>query len=255
MHQHGYAPVNGANLYYELSGDGPPLLLIHAGIADSDMWTPQLRALTAHFQVLRFDLRGFGRSLLPPGSFRNVDDVAALLDYLGIRHTHVVGCSYGGLTAIDFALTYPQRVERMVLSAPSIGGVAPAPDMAAYWEQEEALIEVGKLDEATELNLVLWVDGPSRTPAQVDAAVRTEVGRMQMRTFELDAPDDAEPLALDPPAVERLDELTMPVLVLVGAAGPAGPGGAGPAVGAGPAGRAHGRYRRRSPYAQHGEAR
>ena len=213
----GFVETNGARLYYTVNGSGPVLLLIHAGVADSDMWNSQIDAFARHFRVVRFDMRGFGRSLLPSGTFRNWDDVAGLLDALEIEQAHVLGCSYGGLVAVDFALTFPKRVDRLALSAPSIGGIAPPEELRAFWDEEDALLEAGRLKEATELNLVLWVDGPHRSPNEVDPAVRADVGRMQMRIFQLDEPEDAEAIPLDPPANERLDRLTMPVLVLTGA--------------------------------------
>jgi 3-oxoadipate enol-lactonase len=213
----GHVPVNGAQLYYDMTGSGPPLLLIHAGVADSDMWHSQVDMLAPHFQVIRFDMRGFGRSPLPSGSFRNCDDVAGLLDALEIKRAHLIGCSFGALVAVDFALTYPERVDRLVLVAPSIGGMAPPDELRAFWDEEDALLEAGRLTEATELNLALWVDGPYRTPDAVDPEVRAEVGRMQMRAFQLDEPEDAEAIPLDPPAAARLEQLTMPSLVLTGA--------------------------------------
>lgn len=210
------APVNGANLYYEVSGSGYPLLLLHAGIADSRMWDDQFATFAQHYRTIRFDQRGFGQSLMPPGAYANHDDVAGLLDYLQIDKAYLLGISNGGRIALDFALTYPARVAALVLGAPSVGGVGPSERIIEFFEQEEEALVRGDLEAATELNLRLWVDGPQRSPDQVDAKVRQRVHEMQMRAFQIPIPDDARPTRLETPAIERLGEVQAPTLVIAG---------------------------------------
>src|SRR4051812_40671751 len=79
----GFAQVNGARLYYEAAGAGHPLVLVHAGIADCRMWDEQVDAFAEHHRVIRYDLRGFGRSDMPPGPFAHHDDLRGLLRALG----------------------------------------------------------------------------------------------------------------------------------------------------------------------------
>ncbi len=81
----GFAEVNGARLYYEVGGAGHPLVLIHAGICDSRMWDDQWNDLAQHFQVIRYDVRGFGRSAMPTAPFAHRDDLYALLRLLNNR--------------------------------------------------------------------------------------------------------------------------------------------------------------------------
>jgi pimeloyl-ACP methyl ester carboxylesterase len=212
----GYADLNGAPLYYEVTGTGEPLVLIHAGIADCRMWSAQTAALSANRRLVTFDLRGFGRSQIPASSVRHHEDVHALLAHLGIERTDIVGISFGGRVAIDFALAYPQHIRRLVLGAPSIGGEGSSPAIDAFAEQEEAFLDAGDLDAASDLNVRFWVDGPQRTPDHVSAAVRDLVRAMQRDAFGVPIPDGARFEGLKPPAVDRLQELRMPVLVLVG---------------------------------------
>jgi len=214
--QIGTAKINGAELYYEVSGQGEPLLMIHAGVADSRMWAGQFQRFAQAYQAIRFDLRGFGQSTLPPGKFCNHEDVRDLLTYLQIQQTYLLGISFGGLIALDFALAYPEVVKGLILGAPSISGETPSERVRAFWEAEEAALEAGDLAAATELNLRLWVDGPHRTPQQVNPAVREQVGEMQLNIFKKPVPDDIEESSLTPPAIERLDQLKMPLLVIVG---------------------------------------
>jgi pimeloyl-ACP methyl ester carboxylesterase len=115
-------------------------------------------------RTIRLDLSGFGRSTMPASQFSNHGDVAELLDFLQVDQAIVVGISYGGKIALDFALANPQRVTALVLGAPSVGGSQPSERIIQFWEEEETAIEQRDWDTAVELNLRLWVDGPSRQP-------------------------------------------------------------------------------------------
>jgi 3-oxoadipate enol-lactonase len=102
--QSGIAAVNGARLYYEVAGDGPAVVLLHAGIADSRMWDEQFDELARRYRMIRYDARGFGRSDLPAGPFAPHDDLRGLLQILGVERAALVGLSMGGATAIDFTI-------------------------------------------------------------------------------------------------------------------------------------------------------
>jgi len=212
----GIADINGAQLFYEIKGNGHPLLLVHAGVADSRMWEAQFEAFAETYQVIRFDLRGFGRSNMPSGSFSNYGDIKALLDFLGIKAVFLLGISFGGLIALDFTLAYPDYVKALVLGAPSVSGASPSERIRQFWEEEGAMLEKGDLEGATELNLKLWVDGPHRETNQVNAEVRELVGEMQLAIFKKETPEDVEEIDLDPPAIGRLGEVKIPVQVMVG---------------------------------------
>ncbi len=212
----GVANINGADIYYERKGSGDSLLLIHAGVADSRMFDRQFDLFAQSYQVIRFDLRGFGRSNMPSGKFANHEDVRALLGFLDIKKANVLGISFGGLIALDFALAHAKRVKSLILGAPSISGVAPSDRIRQFWQEEDAALENDDVAAATELNLRLWVDGLQRTPDQVDPQVREQVGEMQTAAFLKEIPDDVESIDLDPPANGRLGELQMPVFILVG---------------------------------------
>jgi pimeloyl-ACP methyl ester carboxylesterase len=215
--QAGIAPINGAQLYYEVSGQGQPLVLLHAGVADSRMWDAQVKAFAPHFRVIRYDLRGFGQSPMPSGRFAHYEDLRGLLDFLQIEQAAVVGLSYGGQVALDFVLAYPQRVTTLILGAPAtIGGSQPSLAILQFGEEEEALLEAGDLAGATTLNVRMWVDGPQRTPDQVDPAIRALVYTMQLHAFSLPTPEDVAMDRLTPPAIARLGEVRAPTLILAG---------------------------------------
>jgi pimeloyl-ACP methyl ester carboxylesterase len=201
------ADINGAKLSYEVSGEGDPLLLLHAGVADSRMWDEQFSPLAQHFQVIRFDLRGFGRSNMPPGSFAYHEDVNGLLNFLQLDKVALIGLSFGSQIALDFTLAHPEKVTALVLGAPSVSGHSPAEEVEQFFAAEEAALARGDLATATELNLRMWVDGPQRAPAQVKPAVRERVREMQYHAFTIPMPDDVEMESLLPPAIGRLAEV------------------------------------------------
>jgi 3-oxoadipate enol-lactonase len=208
--------LNGTELYAEWSGTGPGLLFLHAGVADSRMWDAEFAAFSDRFRVARFDIRGFGRSAMSPGRFAYHDDVAAVARAAGLERAILVGCSFGGSIALDTSLAYPDLVEGLVLVAPGLGGGDDDEEMRRFGEAEEAALERGDLDGATELNLRMWVDGPRRKPEQVDAAVRERVRMMQRDAFAHEVPTGVERVRIAPPASERLGEISVPTLVVVG---------------------------------------
>lgn len=211
-----YLPIGETKLYYDASGSGETILFLHAGIADSRMWDAQVEALEDRYRVVRCDLRGFGRTVLAPGTFSDRDDVAALLDHLDVPRATIVGASYGGQVALDFVLAYPERTAKLVLLAPAVGGRDPGPDVARFGKQERTLLKAGDVVGAVELNLVTWVDGPKRGRAVVSAEERARIGDMQRHIFDTDIPEGVEEEPLDPPAAARLDEIRVETLVLVG---------------------------------------
>lgn len=213
----GPLPINGAALHVEAAGSGPGVLLLHAGIADSRMWDGQFAALVAAgYRAVRYDLRGFGASDFPPGPFSNPDDAVAVLDAAGIDRAAVVGASFGGLIAVDLALAHPDRVGALFLVAPSVNGQPPSERIRRFWDEEEAALERGDLEEATQINLRLWVDGPHRRPDQVDPNVRALVHQMQLHAFQQDEPEEDEEIPTEPPAIHRLPDIACPTHILVG---------------------------------------
>jgi 3-oxoadipate enol-lactonase len=193
-------------LHHEVAGDGPALLLIHNGVCDSGMWDAQWDALARDFTVIRVDLRGFGRSPVPASTWSHADDLAEVLDIAGAPSASVVGNSYGGRVALQFAAAYRERVERLVLLA-AAGEAEPDPAFTAYDEEETRLWEAGDVDGMVDVNLRAWVQ------PDVDAATRERVAAMQRRNIELQiAGGDVEPEEIE----VDLSQITVPVTVVSG---------------------------------------
>jgi 3-oxoadipate enol-lactonase len=164
---------------YDVTGSGPSLLLLHAGVADRRMWEPQLHVLSRRHRVLSVDLHGFGDSPLPEGPYDHVEDVLAVLDETGADRAAVVGASFGGLVAQELARRYPERVDRLLLLCPASAVLEPDEELETFWAREEELLESGDLSAATALNVETWC-GP-----EAGASVRQLVAAMQLRAFAL----------------------------------------------------------------------
>ncbi len=118
QHQIGYASVNGTKLYYEITGKGTPIVFIHGIFSDTRNWKYQTDFFSKKYKVICYDGRGYGRSDLPDSihPFYQYEDLKCLLDYLKIKKAIVVGHSMGGVTAMDFAVHYPERVIALILA-------------------------------------------------------------------------------------------------------------------------------------------
>ena len=141
------------------------------------MWDPQVPALGHRFRVITPDLRGFGETPLPPESYADADDIAELLDHLGVADAAVVGSSLGGRVALELATRHPDRVNSMVLLCPAYRGVAPSAAAEAFDAAEDRLLEAGDVAGAVELNVDTWL-GP-----EANAEVRDQLAAMQRQAF------------------------------------------------------------------------
>ena len=216
------AQLTAGGIAYERAGPrgGRPLVLVHAGIADRRMWDAQWPSLALERDAVRLDLRGFGESTAQPeGSLSPVEDVLATVSWLGIERCDLVGASFGAGVAVEAALLAPALVASLLLVAPGGSLIAEmSADLRAFFDAEGAALEAGEVDAAVEANLAAWVDGRDRGAGEVEERVRAGIGAMQRRAFEITTRwGEVEEDEVDPPALERLDEVTAPTLVLLGA--------------------------------------
>ncbi|MDH3292179.1 MAG: alpha/beta fold hydrolase [Gemmatimonadota bacterium] len=200
--------MSPTGLFYEVSGAGEPVVLIHAFSLDRRMWEPQVTAFQNRFQVIRYDLRGHGKSIAPTEPYTGFDDLRALLDTLGIGRASLVGLSAGSELAINFAIAYPDRVARLVLAAPGLGGYA-VPRFFWFLPVLDALAD-GDAERAARR----WAETPIMALHSNVAATET-VTSLVMDNARLWTYQRSEQ-PLSPPAIDRLAEITCPALVIVG---------------------------------------
>ena len=207
---------------YDVAGAGTPVVLIHSDVADARLWSAQVDALAPSHLVVTYDRPGFGRTPLPPGSFSQVADLRGLLDELALERISLVGCSGGGNVALDFAVTHPERVERLVLVAPGLAGWDWSAELQAADEEETRLFEAGDDEAAAEAQVRLWADG-TRSADEVAPSLREYTREAVLRSYAhlraaLRQGEVGPGERPDPPASDRLGDVRAPTLVVVGGA-------------------------------------
>ena len=212
----GYAEVNGARIYYEQAGEGRPLVMLHAGIADSRMWSDQVEYFAPYYTVITCDLRGFGKTAMPKGRYAHYRDLAGLLDTLGCDSVILMGCSMGGSAAIDFALEYPERVLALVLVSSALDGYRFEDDRTRdSWKQVDKAVGKKKYDKAADLEIEQWVVGSWRSSAKVDSSIIDLVHDMIVTHYD-NKPDRGEEEGPDELAIDRIAQIKAPTLILTG---------------------------------------
>ena len=206
--------INGARIHYEREGEGLPVVFLHAGVADSRMWQPQIREFSRQFECIAPDMRGFGESELPPESWSPVADVLGLIDHLHLKPVHLIGCSIGGGLAIDFALEHAERISKLVLVGPGVGGTQFGASYPELFAPMMAAEKTGDHQAIVDADARVWLDGPRRPQGYVKDPIRRLF-------YEMDSNFDSDfehaPIEhIDPRAADRLHEITAPTLVVVG---------------------------------------
>lgn len=213
--------TNGARLYYEVSGeprnDRYPIIFIHAGIANLTMWDYQFKMFAPDGQLVRYDTRGFGRTETEDVAYSNRADLIALMDHLGLEKALVVGCSRGGMIALDTALEFPDRIAGLMMVCSQAGGFEiPLPEeQEAVFNRLDGLYNEKKIDELSDGETDVWFVGFHRTREQVSPELYAYVRQM---IYENNLkPESGTPIPLEPMATTRLGEVNIPVLVVIGA--------------------------------------
>ena len=226
--QTGFAEVNGTALYYEVAGAGHPFVLVHGHLLDRRSWDDQFAVFAQRYRVVRYDQRGFGDSgLITRGNtYSDRQDLYELMKFLGIESAYLIGVSGGGSLAIDFTLEHPEMVDALLPVTAGVSGFHPSEeDMKANPEVVRMFTGLNEAFEkhdnarAVEISLELWTDGPGRLPKQAAPDVRERVRAMTTRNWN--RPDDeaqyeTPPVPLEPPAIGRLSQITVPTLVILG---------------------------------------
>lgn len=204
-------------LWHDSAGEGRGILLLHAGICDAQMWERQMRTLAPAGRVVRCDLPGFGRTPMPTVAYADGASVVELIEAGGLAPTVLVGASMGGEIALDVTLARPDLVAGLVLVGSGHPNQEWSEEMERYDSREGELAAAGDVDALIELNLRVWVDGPTRSHDEVDPAMRAFVGDMQRDALvmQLAEPDVEGGALVDAPG-ERLGEIEVPTLALVG---------------------------------------
>lgn len=206
----GWAQVKAGKLYYESTGAGPALVLIHSRGFDRRIWDDQVAALAARYRVIRYDVRGFGKSPVARKPHSNVDDLYRLLTFLHIVKATLVGASLGGEIALDFTLAHPDMVSALVLAAPGVSGFELSDGLSARVNAVAAAAQ----SEGAKRAAQLWLDDPLFAQVRQQRALHKKL--LAIATANAGSWNVAQPDG-QPVAIDRLTTVRAPTLIIVGA--------------------------------------
>jgi pimeloyl-ACP methyl ester carboxylesterase len=181
------------------------------------MWDGQFETLAQSYRAIRYDTRWHGLSRDDGTDYQPHHDLRGLLDHLEEESAMIVGLSLGGRIAIDFALEYPESVDALVLVGPGLSGFQF--DDTENNENNGLFIEAwqaGDLERAVEHFMRMWTDGPERSAEEVDPVLREKVREMALANMRLPQENRGRAARLTPPAIERLEEIDAPTLIILG---------------------------------------
>lgn len=211
--------VAGGRLYYEVKGSGHPVVLIHAGFLDRRMWDGQFDLFAKDFHVIRYDVRGFGKSSRPAEEYSDVEDFCTLLTNLKVDKTYVVGVSNGGRIAIDFTINHPSMVDALVLVGSGVSGYETSgAEEDKSWEEFDKQIDgpqrlaakEGRVAEAVRMDVDTWASAQSPTNRERILEIAMDNSHIQT-----DPPGRLQ-VHPNPPGFKRLTEIRVPTLVIIG---------------------------------------
>jgi pimeloyl-ACP methyl ester carboxylesterase len=203
--------VNGTRLYFETAGRGPAVVLIHGGLVDSRMWDGQFGELARRYRVIRYDLRGYGKSDPWKGQFSHVEDLYELLKFLRVEKVALVGLSLGGVIALDFSLSHPDMVTALVPVSSGVNGYK-------YTVSEQTIAPYrAAVNEGPEKAVSLWLEHPFFAFAKKDRGAERRIREMLLGNVKA-WPSTYSGVVRwpEPPSVERLAAIKAPTLIVVG---------------------------------------
>jgi len=205
----GYVEVDSGKIFYETAGQGPVLIFIHDGLVHREIWEHQFPHFAKQYRVIRYDRRGYGKSSAGVGAYSNVDDLHRLYSELGVDKACLIGMSSGGALAIDFTLQHPEKVSCLVLVGAVVGGFSYTQHMFNRGGHLPPDLET---DEAT---IAYYVrEDPYEIYRKNEAATR-RVAQLVKDNPLKDRGSPVPPQSAKP-AYQRLGEITIPALILVG---------------------------------------
>ena len=213
----GFVTLPGVRLAYEIAGRGAPIVFLHGGLLDRRMWDGQFSFFAQRYQSIRYDMRSSGQSETTPSTelYAHHEDLFSLLQALQLQCVSLVGLSNYAI-GLDFAVAYPTLVHKLVLVSPGLRGYKfRDPWLGTHFTAMLRALQQRDLTVAVEAFLTMWVDGPHRSPAQVDSIVRDRAREMVAQAFPLSrlAPFSQ---GLEPPAMGRLSDVRAPTLIVLG---------------------------------------
>ena len=215
----GFIKAKSLSIYYETTGKGTPVFLLHAGLQNNRMWDQQVPALAKTHQVITLDLPAHGKTTGWDTTFVMADILKAVMDSLKIAKASFVGLSFGAVCATDIALKYPDRVSKLVFVAPGLLGWDKFIIMDSVSKPKldslDAVFKRKDMNWQSETFTQTWCDGPFRKPDEVNKNVRNYIYNTTLENLRAHE-DDYWPRFANAKAAENINSIKVPVLIIVG---------------------------------------
>lgn len=209
----GFANVNGTKLYYESAGSGRSIIFIHGFGLDTRMWDNQFNEFSQYYHVVRYDLRGFGKSALPTSDRYSHDrDLKALMDFLEIEHASFVGLSLGGRWGIQFAIEYKELTSALIIADAFPNGFNLVDEKPSHTREILFNAQNKGLQAAREA----WFYSPLFKPARTSPQLSEFIWQMTSDYSGWHWVNEDPIIIENPPIAQRLNEIISPTLIIVG---------------------------------------
>jgi pimeloyl-ACP methyl ester carboxylesterase len=211
-----FLDIDDTKLYYQSQGTGQPLVLLHDGLLSSTVWDQQAAMLAKDFRVIRYDRRGFGQSPASSVEHSDHEDLHRLLQHLNITRANLIGSSAGGGVAIDFALSYPTQVRKLIVLGTTVSGYS--------YSDEHVQRNIGNnqpyiQNRDIKTTAAKWANDPFLIPSLHDTERLAQLQvylEQEMAHFPRIAQTNQAKVALIPGAINRLQDLQTETLILIG---------------------------------------
>jgi len=205
----GYIRTGDDSIFYEFSGSGPAMVLIHDGLVHREVWDAQFSYFSKKYKVVRYDRRGYGKSSPATGKYSSLEDLNILFTQLKIDTACLIGASSGGRLAIDFALSYPQKVSSMILVGAVVGGFS----YTNHFSTRGGHLPSDLKDDEKE-SLYYASDDPYEIYYENIAARKKIIELVKKNPVRIYGSQIIA--SQKTPAYKRLNEINIPVLILCG---------------------------------------
>ena len=207
----GYIEVTDGRIFYDSTGQGPAIVMIHDGLLHRETWNDQFAAFATHHRVIRWDRRGYGRSDKAKAPFSDLDDLYRVVKALKVERATLIGCSAGSLLAIDFALEHPEMVSGLVLVGPIVSGL----EFSEHFNTRGNRGKPGK-DASVEQRIAYWTSKDAWIMAAESVAAKQKMKSLLAANPQNLTGSGQYARWPAQPALGRLPQIKVPTLIVAG---------------------------------------
>lgn len=210
-----YLEKDGLKMHYRVLGQGKPLVLLNAAFSDMRVWSYVEERLSEGYMVIQLDFRYTGETEQDASDYSMYEDLNTLIEALDLETVSLVGLSAGGHTALEYALKYPEKVDKIFLISTGLFGVAEDENKIVRMKDFQTALYSGKVDEAADIWTKMWLLGEQRNHDDLSSD-KVDLFRSVTKQSLMSSANFKMPYFLDPPVNVQLDKLESKVYHLIG---------------------------------------